>query len=191
MTQKLRIRASSAIAPQIRVSRARSPSAGRALNVAPFEEPERDAAEHERVEGENDERVSLVGKRPAGEATRAADPSGDVPDEEEIGDVLEPAEEVREERDDELLREVVTEPDRHPCRGRSREDRHERRESEVWKGRAPRLPEREPRVGPRRRRRAIGRRAGDATGDQAADRDGGERTDEAEEGDDGPRDDLR
>src|SRR5256885_13141149 len=83
---------------QTRVSRARSPSAGRTLNVAALEEPEGDAPKDEGVYREDDERVGLVGQGPAGQAARTADPSRDVPDEEEIGDVLEPAEEAREER---------------------------------------------------------------------------------------------
>src|SRR4029077_5029314 len=116
----------------------------RPLDVAPLEEPEGDAAEDEGVDREDDRGMGLVGERPARETARATDPSGDVPDQEEIGDVLEPAEQVREERDDELLREVVAESDRHPGRRRSREDGDEGREREVRKGRAPRLPQREP-----------------------------------------------
>src|SRR6267143_4440858 len=147
MTQKLRMRASSAIANQTRVRRPRSPSAGRTLDVAPLEHPEGDAAKDERVDREDDERMGLVGQRPARQATRAADPSRDVPHEKEIRDVLEPAEQVREKRDDELLGEVVAESDRHSGRGRSREYGDEGREREVRKGRAPRLPEREAGVG--------------------------------------------
>src|SRR5437867_6554177 len=90
-----------------------SAAAGRALHVTPFEQPERYAAEQQCVDGEHHGRVRLIRQYRPGEATRGAGPARDVPHEEVVRDVLEPAEEVRHQRDYELLREVVAEADGH------------------------------------------------------------------------------
>ena len=74
------MRARSAIAAQIRVRRPRSPCARGPLDVAPLVEPERNAAEHEGVEPENDERVGLVRQGPGGEVQVSRTPIPPLPD---------------------------------------------------------------------------------------------------------------